>query len=147
MSKDTHTYTNDHITVIWKPALCIHSKKCWQELGEVFNPRERPWIKIEGAPYDRIMQQVKACPSGALSYELHTPAQKLHTEHAAVQPAPGMFIECLPDGPILVKGDVVVKKSDGTEEIKAGTIALCRCGASANKPYCDGSHRGVGFKG
>jgi CDGSH-type Zn-finger protein len=48
---------------------------------------------------------------------------------------------------LLVKGDIIVKKSDGTEEIKTGSVALCRCGASINKPYCDGGHRAAGFIG
>jgi len=60
-------YNNGEITVVWKPGLCAHSKKCWTGLGEVFDPRKKPWINITGADTERIIQQVNECPSGALS--------------------------------------------------------------------------------
>ena len=66
-------YSNDDITIVWKPAMCIHSTRCWKGtsgLIEVFNPRERPWIKPHGATTERIIEQIKQCPSGALSYEM-----------------------------------------------------------------------------
>jgi uncharacterized Fe-S cluster protein YjdI len=68
MSLDTHKYSNEGVTVVWKPKLCIHSTICWKGLIEVFNPKERPWIKIDGATTERIIEQVKQCPSGALTY-------------------------------------------------------------------------------
>jgi uncharacterized Fe-S cluster protein YjdI len=71
MNDITKKYSNGEITIVWKPALCIHSKRCWKgETGliDVFNPMEKPWIKPAGAPTDRIVQQVKLCPSGALSF-------------------------------------------------------------------------------
>jgi uncharacterized Fe-S cluster protein YjdI len=68
MSLDTHKYSNGEVTVVWKPKLCIHSTICWKGLIEVFNPKERPWIKIDGATTERIIVQVKQCPSGALTY-------------------------------------------------------------------------------
>jgi len=71
MSKETLKYTNNDITVVWKPKVCIHSTLCWKGLNEVFNPRERPWIKMDGANTERIIEQVKKCPSGALSYFLN----------------------------------------------------------------------------
>ncbi|WP_276499955.1 (4Fe-4S)-binding protein [Terrimonas pollutisoli] len=68
MSKETHQYTNNEITIIWKPNVCIHSTLCWKGLTEVFNPKERPWIKMNGASTEKIIEQVRKCPSGALSY-------------------------------------------------------------------------------
>jgi uncharacterized Fe-S cluster protein YjdI len=76
MSLDTHKYTNSEVTVIWKPKLCIHSGNCWRGLIDVFNPREKPWINIDGATSERIVEQVKKCPSGALSYLINADAQK-----------------------------------------------------------------------
>jgi uncharacterized Fe-S cluster protein YjdI len=67
MSESEKTYTNGEITVIWKPGVCIHSAKCVQGLGEVFNVNARPWINMEGSESDRIIKQVDQCPSGALS--------------------------------------------------------------------------------
>lgn len=61
-------YTNGEVTIVWKPDLCIHSGNCARGLQEVFKPREKPWIKIDGASSERIIEQVKKCPSGALSY-------------------------------------------------------------------------------
>ena len=61
-------YHKGDLTVIWKPEQCIHSTICWRELKEVFDPRVRPWVNMEGADVDRIMAQVSKCPSGALSY-------------------------------------------------------------------------------
>ena len=67
----TKKYSNGEVTVVWKPALCIHSSICWKNetgLPEVFNPMEKPWIKMENATSERIAEQVKKCPSGALSF-------------------------------------------------------------------------------
>ena len=60
-------YSKDGITVVWKPGVCIHSKKCWTELPEVFDPRKKPWTNLEGAGIAQIVEQVNKCPSGALS--------------------------------------------------------------------------------
>ena len=74
MSKETHKYSNGEVTVVWKPKLCIHSTRCWKGLIEVFNPKEKPWIKMDGATTERIIEQVKNCPSGALSYFMNAEA-------------------------------------------------------------------------
>jgi uncharacterized Fe-S cluster protein YjdI len=68
MTESEKTYSNGEITVLWKPGMCIHSGKCVQGLGEVFNVRARPWINLSGSNTPRIIQQVEQCPSGALSY-------------------------------------------------------------------------------
>jgi uncharacterized Fe-S cluster protein YjdI len=68
MSESEKTYTNGEITVLWKPGVCIHSAKCVQGLGEVFNVNARPWINMSGSETSRIIKQVDECPSGALSY-------------------------------------------------------------------------------
>ncbi len=61
-------YANEEITVVWKPELCQHSKRCWTQLLPVFNPQIKKWINPDGAPAARIEQQVKQCPSGALEF-------------------------------------------------------------------------------
>ncbi len=72
MEKDVAIkYSTDEITVVWKPAVCIHSKICWKGLGEVFKPTEKPWIKVNGADTKTIMEQIDKCPSKALSYVKH----------------------------------------------------------------------------
>lgn len=148
MPKETLKYTNNEVTVVWKPKICIHSTLCWKGLIEVFNPKERPWVKLDGATTEKIIEQVKLCPSGALSYYLNAeavadqPADNLVTDAAQI-----MKVEVSPNGPYLIKTECLIVHSDGREEMKTGTVALCRCGTSGNKPYCDGSHRKSGFKG
>ena len=137
----TKKYSNDDVTVVWKPDLCIHSKICWTELKEVFNPFEKPWIKPEGAETERIIAQVRKCPSGALSYYMNRDAET--TE--AVQIDAETIVEPTKDGPLMVYGNVTIKDSKGTLTKKANATAFCRCGHSANKPFCDGAHRKMGF--
>ncbi|MFI5204384.1 MAG: (4Fe-4S)-binding protein [Flavobacteriales bacterium] len=71
MPETSKTYSNGEITIVWKPAVCIHSALCWkgkEALPEVFKPMQKPWIHPEGASTERIIEQVKKCPSGALSF-------------------------------------------------------------------------------
>ena len=71
MAQKTFKYSNGQITVVWKPELCQHSTICWKGLLQVFNPNEKPWINMNGASTERIIEQVRKCPSGALSYYLN----------------------------------------------------------------------------
>lgn len=132
-------YSNGEVTVVWEPAKCIHSTICWKKLPQVFDPRKRPWITPEGADTQQIVEQVKTCPSGALTYFMDdADEQKPETITETV-------IELLPNGPLLVYGTIKIKDSEGNETVKNQTTALCRCGSSQNKPYCDGSHVRIGF--
>ena len=72
MKDITTKYTNGEVTIIWKPSLCVHSGNCARGLASVFKPRERPWITPEGATTDEIVEQVKKCPSGALSFRMNS---------------------------------------------------------------------------
>jgi hypothetical protein len=117
-------------------------------LIEVFNPRERPWIKMEGADTQRIIEQVRQCPSGALSYYMNDDEVKENEPDKIVAEAATMLkVEATPNGPYIINTECLIVHSDGKEETKTGTVALCRCGASGNKPYCDGSHKKIEFTG
>jgi uncharacterized Fe-S cluster protein YjdI len=133
-------YSNEDITVVWKPRTCIHSKKCWKDLIQVFDPRNKPWINMEGATTAEIKTQIEACPSGALSYRSNKAddQEEVHLETK---------VEALENGPLLVYGTLNITNSDGTTDKRNKTTAFCRCGASQNKPYCDGAHIEAGFKG
>jgi len=139
MAERKKTYSNEDITVIWKPDVCIHSTKCWKASLAVFNPKRKPWIDMRGGTTEEIIKIVDNCPSGAISYERNDKLneQKEQTLQTTVQVSKG--------GPYLVKGKFVFVGTDGEEEIKEGSVALCRCGGSNNKPFCDGTHRKIGF--
>ncbi len=65
----TRTYTNEEISILWQPALCNHNGNCWKRLPQVFDPKARPWVNIEGAPSAEISKVVLECPTGALSLQ------------------------------------------------------------------------------
>ena len=72
----TKKYTNGEVTIVWKPAICIHSGICFRGLPTVFDPRKRPWITPETATTKEIIEQVKKCPSGALSFYMNNEEKK-----------------------------------------------------------------------
>ena len=61
-------YSNGELTVVWKPKKCIHAGECVKALPQVYNPKEKPWIKAENATTEELKAQINKCPSGALSY-------------------------------------------------------------------------------
>ncbi len=69
-------YTNGEVTVVWKNGLCIHSGNCVRGLYEVFNPKATPWINVEASTTEKIIEQVKKCPSGALSFYMNADKPK-----------------------------------------------------------------------
>ena len=140
MAKIKKNYIKGEITVVWQPDLCIHSTKCFKGLPGVFNPQRRPWVNMEAASTEEIRQQVERCPSGALSYFMNDVG-----ENVAV--TSNMVIDVSDNGPILVQGPAHIQYKGKKELRESKTIALCRCGNSSNKPFCDGSHRKVDFKG
>jgi len=129
-------YSKADLTVIWEPEKCMHSKKCWKELLPVFNPNRRPWVDLSAADNERIIQQVNKCPSGALSLKSSNPSE--NTESGR--------IELMKDGPLLFTGKLQLLRADGSIETINEKCALCRCGSSGNKPFCDGSHVKSGFR-
>jgi uncharacterized Fe-S cluster protein YjdI len=144
MKDITKKYTNGEVTIVWKPAACIHSTLCWRGatgLPSVFNPQASPWINPEGGTTEEIIERVKNCPSGALSYYMNAEGD------APASTGVEAIVETMPNGPLLVYGNITVKDKEGNESHKNKVTAFCRCGASNNKPYCDGSHVKAGFVG
>jgi uncharacterized Fe-S cluster protein YjdI len=133
-------YRNNNLSIVWKPKKCIHAAECVKLLPKVYDPKGKPWIKAENATIDELKNQINACPSGALSYELDGEETK-NTNRSEIK------IEVLENGPLLVYGTLDVTKPNGEKETKSKTTAFCRCGSSANKPYCDGAHINEEFKG
>jgi uncharacterized Fe-S cluster protein YjdI len=142
MKDITKKYDNGEVTIVWKPNQCIHSTICFHGLGEVFNPANRPWITPENSTTAKIIEQIKKCPSGALSYYMNTDQTKEEVKVEAET-----IVETVANGPLMVYGNVSIKDSSGGVTKKNKFTAFCRCGASSNKPFCDGSHKKIGFQG
>ena len=197
----------DELTIHFDMKTCIHSRRCWLGLPNVFDPAQRPWIQPEGASTEEIVAVIDACPSGALSYErsgkpetppqintarlwengplelrgnLRLPGEEPRTRavlcrcgktsnppfcdssHKDGFEATGLpsasdseeldatggslEIQVNEDGPIAIKGNLEVIGSDGRCVARKTKAFFCRCGASGNKPFCDGSHKAAGFK-
>ena len=136
-------YDNGEITVVWQPQKCIHSAICFRGLPSVFDPTRRPWVTVDGASSEEIMRQVSQCPSGGLTYTVNEDKAEGEVEQVVAE----TVVEVLPNGPLLVYGNLAVKDYAGNEQKKSKVTAFCRCGGSKNKPYCDGTHAKVGFGG
>ena len=140
MTEITKEYTNGELTIVWKPKKCIHAAECVKALPNVYDPNRKPWIIAEAAYTQSLKDQIGKCPSGALSFYMNGEENK--EEHSLETK-----VEVLENGPLLVYGTLSVVDKDGNAETKNKTTAFCRCGASSNKPYCDGSHIEAQFEG
>ncbi|HSH04881.1 MAG TPA: CDGSH iron-sulfur domain-containing protein [Anaerolineae bacterium] len=132
-------YTSDDIDVTYDHKKCIHAAVCVSRLGEVFDVKKRPWIQPEQASAERIAETVAACPSGALQFERHDGGE-------AESPPAKNVVVVTKDGPLYVSGKIVVEGIDGEVVAEGTRLALCRCGASDNKPLCDNAHKNADFK-
>jgi CDGSH-type Zn-finger protein/uncharacterized Fe-S cluster protein YjdI len=137
MKKKVHSYQAEGIVVEYDAARCIHVKECVHGLPEVFDPKRRPWIDPGLASADAIAEVVRRCPTGALRYRTETGEQEQPTGRNEVRTAA--------DGPLYLHGRLNVRVSDG-ESVEETRLALCRCGASQNKPFCDNAHIESGFR-
>ncbi|MDC6403898.1 MULTISPECIES: (4Fe-4S)-binding protein [Maribacter] len=137
-------YTNGELTVVWKPKKCIHSEVCVKTLPEVYDPNGKPWITPENASTEALKSQIEACPSGALTFYMNG-----STKEASEKTEEGQktAIAVLANGPLRVSGNLQIQLASGETVQKEGTTGFCRCGASENKPFCDGSHRKIQFIG
>lgn len=131
---DKKEYSNGEITIVWKADQCIHSGNCVKGLPNVFKPKEKPWIQLETATTDQLVDQVNKCPSGALSYYKNDSTKE---ETPVVQTK----VELIENGPLIVHGPVLVKEGANETLRTTPRSSFCRCGASSNKPFCDGSHK------
>ena len=135
----TKEYSNGELTVVWKPSKCMHAKVCVSMLPNVYDPNKKPWITAENASTEELKAQIGKCPSGALSYYMKG-------EKPTSETATSTTINVAENGPLIMNGSIEVTHPDGKKEVKS-KAAFCRCGASNNKPYCDGSHVAANFKG
>lgn len=132
-------YRDERITVYWAPQFCIHTAACLNAAPEVFDAMRRPWIMLDAADADAIARAVMLCPTGALSFE--------RNDGGPQEDAPDdVTVDPRPNGPLFLRGKIRLTGARGQTVREATRIALCRCGGSENKPYCDGTHRRNGFR-
>jgi len=140
MSKSERVnYPGDEVVVTWEGDLCIHIGECGRAQGELFVGGRKPWCDPKLSSDDEVEEICERCPTGALSAEF---ADGSHVE----TPAAENTVQVAYNGPLFVRGDLAI---DGAPEDVPGLnfrAALCRCGASKNKPFCDNSHESAGFK-
>ena len=138
MNDKRHAFERDPITVTWSQRRCIHAAECVRRLPEVFRPGERPWIQLEPATADAVAEVVMRCPTGALQFT--------RSDGGALEAVPDANLVLVsPRGPLYLRGDLEVIAPDGSVLLHDTRVALCRCGMSANKPFCDNAHRQAGF--
>lgn len=135
-------YAKDDLNVVWKPKKCIHSEICVKMLPEVYKPEEKPWIQPENATVEELRAQIDRCPSGALTYEVGGAPAGPAADAGSTATQATVFA----DGPLLVSGPIELEHKGEKTRIE-GNTAFCRCGASGDKPFCDGSHKSAGFQG
>jgi uncharacterized Fe-S cluster protein YjdI/CDGSH-type Zn-finger protein len=131
------TYRGTTVEVTFDLDRCIHVGACLMGLPAVFDIEERPWIAPDNAPVDAVVAIVERCPSGALQYR--------RLDGGPAEHHPATVITPIQDGPLLVVGEISVRRPDGSAEVLP-RATLCRCGSSASKPFCDNSHYGAGFR-
>lgn len=139
MSKNTTKYPGKEINVQWDGRLCIHIGECGYSEGDLFVGGREPWCSPDMATVDYVVDVVKRCPSGALTFESN--------DHSVEETAdPENTVTVSYQGPYFIHGELEI---DGVSDDMSGVkfrAALCRCGASKNKPFCDNSHEVIGFK-
>jgi len=133
MKTKKYTYESHAIVVSWDKERCTHVAECVRGLPAVFQRDRRPWIDPSLGTADDIAEVIHRCPTGALSYT------RLDGGEAEVQTR--NEVRVLANGPVVARGDIIVIDEDGEVLVEDTRVALCRCGGSSNKPFCDGTHR------
>jgi len=157
-------YSNEEITVYWKPSACVHASYCYRELIEVFDPSRRPWVDMKGAPTQKIIDTVNLCPTEALTWKWNDEVRNRQVgsdqlnhikfrrpellEKEPEEPLENpVSVKIMADGPIVIKGNFILEHGGNRKEITDSIISVCRCGKSDHQPFCDGKHRKTGFIG
>ena len=131
------SYGGQGIVVSYNVKRCIHAAECVRGLPNVFDPKKRPWVQPDAAAADELVVVIERCPTGALQFE--------RKDGGAPEVAPTEnIILPVPNGPVYVHGQVEITIAGEPEQ--ETRVALCRCGASNNKPFCDNTHLEINFE-
>ena len=125
-------YVGQKITIHDNRGICAHAGRCTDGLASVFHLKEEPWIFPDSASAEEIIDTIKKCPSGALSYSIDG------VEYQGNGGVPSIFIA--PNGPYVVSGGPDLENTERGEHASKDHFTMCRCGGSKNKPFCDGTH-------
>lgn len=131
-------YVGRQITIHDNRAICSHAGICTDNLSAVFKLRHEPWIDPGGAVAAEIIDVIEKCPSGALGYSLDGIEQR--DQHRMP------MVTVTKNGPYAVTGGIALLGQALGKGASTEHYTLCRCGASRNKPFCDGSHWTIGFE-
>jgi len=131
-------YKGKNITINDNRGICAHIGRCTDELPSVFRLKTEPWIDPDAEDKDTIIKTIRKCPSGALSYFID------ETVYDSVDRVPSIIVS--KDGPYFVQGGIDFEDPNGEVTESPEHYALCRCGGSKNKPFCDGTHWYIEFK-
>lgn len=137
--KDVFEYPGEEIDVHWDERLCIHIGECGRSDDELFVGGRKPWCQPDLVPGERVVDVVRRCPTGAL-----TARRKDGVETEAAPETNQALVSN--DGPLYLSGDLEIQGAADDMPGVRFRAALCRCGASAKKPFCDNSHQQAGFR-
>jgi CDGSH-type Zn-finger protein/uncharacterized Fe-S cluster protein YjdI len=136
-SQKLRRYHGEDITIRYDVKQCIRAEECVRGLPRVFDPGRRVWVDATQASAEEIANTVQRCPTGALHFR--------RTDGGVEEPIPRRNeVRLTPDGPLYFRGELEIHTPTGM--LKETRAALCRCGASRNKPFCDNSHQGIAFR-
>jgi len=131
-------FVGKQITIHDNRGICAHAGFCTDNLSSVFKLGAEPWINPDGATAREIINTIKKCPSGALSYTIDNVEQQDQDREP--------MVTVTKDGPYAVTGGIELVGQLPGAGASAEHYTLCRCGGSKNKPFCDGTHYHIGFK-
>jgi CDGSH-type Zn-finger protein len=134
-------YVVKKITIHDNRRICSHAAECVNNLPSVFKLNSRPWINPDAAEVEEIVDTIRKCPSGALSYSIDSIEYRDQNDR-------NPMVTVSKDGPYVITGRVElmgdnIRFGDGASKEH---YTLCRCGASNIKPFCDGMHKVINFK-
>lgn len=137
-NSEVFTYEGAAVDAQWDKRLCIHVGECTRAKGAIFTSGRNPWGQPDNAEADIVAEVVSRCPTGSLTFERKDGG-------AAELPDRENTVLVSDRGPLYVRGDLRIAGVPDDMPGVAFRAALCRCGKSANKPFCDNSHEGVSF--
>jgi len=133
------SYPGKKMDVTWDGRLCIHVGECTRASGELFVGGRNPWCQPDLAEDEEVAEVVARCPTGALSI-----TRKDGGEVAATVDSNTIVVSN--NGPLYARGALDIDGAAGDMPGVRSRAALCRCGKSENKPFCDNSHEEAEFR-